>query len=286
MAADKATPESVNFMVKYGRGLICVPMTRERLDALSIPMMVQDETAPVTTAFTVTVDARWGVTTGISAHDRAATIRALVDPKARPEDLTRPGHILPLRAMPGGVLQCAGLAEAAVDLARLAGLSPVGVVCEVMDEDGKMARSPQLLQLARTHDLRLINIDDLITYRLAKEKLVRRVATTRLLTQFGEFTAVAYETSLDDRVSLALVMGDVANGSPVLVSIHFGCLIGDVFHSKRCGCGSHLEKALSIIRREGARGAGLYASRERWNRASKQDPRLRAPRPREGCSAG
>src|SRR3989441_5626122 len=190
MAADRVTPEAVNFMAKHGRGLICVPLLGERLDDLKISMMVSDNTAPMGTAFTVTVDARRGVTTGTSARDRAVTIRTLVDPAAIADDLTRPGHILPLRAMPGGVLRRAGHTEAAVDLARLAGCSPAGVICEVMDEDGGMARVPELMKLALTHRLKLITIKDLIEYRVRKEKLVRRVATTRLPTEFGDFTAI------------------------------------------------------------------------------------------------
>ncbi|MGH7262500.1 MAG: bifunctional 3,4-dihydroxy-2-butanone-4-phosphate synthase/GTP cyclohydrolase II [Candidatus Rokuibacteriota bacterium] len=261
MAADKVTPEAVNFMTKYGRGLICVPMVGERLDALQIFMMVSDNTAPMGTAFTVTVDARRGVTTGTSAHDRAVTIKTLVDPKTLPEDLTRPGHILPLRAMPGGVLRRAGHTEASVDLARLAGCSPAGVICEVMDDDGGMARVPQLLALARAHDLKVITITDLIEYRIRKEKLVRRVTTVRLPTELGEFTAVAYETTVDNRVPLALVVGDVADGRPVLVRVHSECLTGDVFGSKRCDCGSQLETALTIIQKEG-RGVFVYMRQE------------------------
>ncbi len=261
MAAEKATPEAVNFMAKHGRGLICAPMTGERLDALQISMMVSDNTAPMGTAFTVTVDARRGVTTGTSAYDRAVTIKTLVDPATRPDGLTRPGHVLPLRAMPGGVLRRAGHTEAAVDLARLAGLPPVGVICEVMDEDGGMARVPQLLGLARAHDLKAITIKDLIEYRIRKEKMVRRVATTHLPTEMGDFTAIAYETTVDDRVPLALVLGDVSDGKPVLVRVHSECLTGDVFGSQRCDCGSQLEKALAIIRREG-RGVFVYMRQE------------------------
>jgi 3,4-dihydroxy 2-butanone 4-phosphate synthase/GTP cyclohydrolase II len=261
MAAEKVTPEAVNFMAKHGRGLICVPMTGERLDALRISMMVQDNTAPMGTAFTVTVDARRGVTTGTSAYDRAVTIRALVDPATRPEDLTRPGHILPLRAMPGGVLRRAGHTEAAVDLARLAGFPAVGVICEVMDEEGGMARLPQLLALARSHHLGIITIKDLIEHRIRKEKLVRRVATTRLPTDWGEFTAIAYETTVDDRVPLALVLGDVGAGEPTLVRVHSECLPGDVFGCKRCDCGSQLQTSLAIIQREG-RGVFVYMRQE------------------------
>ncbi len=261
MAAEKVTPEAVNFMAKHGRGLICAPMSGERLDALQISMMVSDNTAPLGTAFTITVDARRGVTTGTSAYDRAVTIKTLVDPATRPDGLTRPGHVLPLRAMPGGVLRRAGHTEAAVDLARLAGLPPVGVICEVMDEDGGMARVPQLLALARAHNLKAITIKDLIEYRIRKEKMVRRVATTRLPTEMGDFTAIAYETTVDDRVPLALVLGDVSDGKPVLVRVHSECLTGDVFGSKRCDCGSQLETALAIIRREG-RGVFVYMRQE------------------------
>ncbi len=261
MAADRVTAEHVNFMAKHGRGLICVPMTGERLDMLNISMMVNENTAPMGTAFTVTVDARRGVTTGTSAPDRAVTIRTLVDPRTTADDLTRPGHILPLRAMPGGVLRRAGHTEAAVDLARLAGCSPAGVICEVMNEDGGMARVPELIRLAGAHGLKIITIKDLIEYRVRKEKLVRRVATTRLPTEFGDFTAIAYDTTVDSRVPLALVMGEVAGDAPVLVRVHSECLTGDVFHSRRCDCGSQLEKALSIIRAE-QRGVFVYMRQE------------------------
>ena len=261
MAADRVTAEHVNFMAKHGRGLICVPMTGERLDMLNISMMVNENTAPMGTAFTVTVDARRGVTTGTSAPDRAVTIRTLVDPRTTADDLTRPGHILPLRAMPGGVLRRAGHTEAAVDLARLAGGSPAGVICEVMNEDGGMARVPELVQLAGAHGLKMLTIKDLIEYRVRKEKLVRRVATTRLPTEFGDFTAIAYDTTVDSRVPLALVMGEVAGDAPVLVRVHSECLTGDVFHSRRCDCGSQLEKALSIIRTE-QRGVFVYMRQE------------------------
>jgi 3,4-dihydroxy 2-butanone 4-phosphate synthase/GTP cyclohydrolase II len=261
MAADKATPESVNFMAKHGRGIICMPMLGERLDELQVSMMVSDNTAPLGTAFTVSVDARRGVTTGTSAYDRAVTIRTLVDPRTRAEDLTRPGHVFPLRAMPGGVLRRAGHTEAAVDLARLAGCAPAGVICEVLDEDGGMARLPELMQLARTHGLKVITIKALIEYRIQKEKLVRRSATTRMPTDYGEFTLIAYETTVDDRVPLALVMGDVAGDEPTLVRVHSECLPGDVFGCRRCDCGSQLYKALALIEREG-RGILVYMRQE------------------------
>jgi 3,4-dihydroxy 2-butanone 4-phosphate synthase/GTP cyclohydrolase II len=261
MAADAATPEAVNFMAKYGRGLICVPMTGERLDELKIPMMVTDNTAPMGTAFTETVDARRGVTTGTSAYDRAVTILTLVDPGTRPEDLTRPGHIFPLRAMPGGVLRRAGHTEAAVDLARLAGRMPAGVICEILDESGGMARGPELAELAERFGLSLITIKDLIDYRRRHEKLVRRIATTRLPTEYGDFTVIAYETTVYNRIHLALTMGDVADDEPVLVRMHSECLTGDVFRSRRCDCGSQLEKALAMIQAEG-RGVVVYLRQE------------------------
>jgi 3,4-dihydroxy 2-butanone 4-phosphate synthase / GTP cyclohydrolase II len=261
MAAEKVTPEHVNFMAKHGRGIICTPMTAERLEQLKISMMVTDNTAPLGTAFTETVDARHGVSTGTSAYDRAVTIRVLVDPRSAPEDLTRPGHVFPLRAMPGGVLRRAGHTEAAVDLARLAGCAPAGVICEVMDEQGRMARVPELQDLADAHGLKIITIKDLIRYRVRTEKLVRRIATAPLPTKFGNFTAIAYDTTVDDRVPLALVMGDIAGSEPVLGRVHSECLTGDVFHSFRCDCGSQLEKSLAIVAAEG-RGFFIYMRQE------------------------
>ena len=261
MAADKATPEAVNFMAKFGRGLICVPMLGERLDELEIHMMVANNTAPMETAFTVTVDARRGVTTGTSAYDRAVTIRTLVDPAMGPRDLTAPGHIFPLRAMPGGVLRRAGHTEAAVDLARLAGGYPAGVICEVLDDDGGMARLPQLIDFARVHSLKMITIKALIEHRVRKEKLVRRIASAKLPTEFGEFTAVAYEASVESWAPLALVMGDVAGDAPVMVRMHSECLTGDVFRSNRCDCGDQLTKAMRIIGQEG-KGVIVYLRQE------------------------
>jgi 3,4-dihydroxy 2-butanone 4-phosphate synthase / GTP cyclohydrolase II len=261
MAADKATPEAVNFMIVHGRGLMCMPMLGERLEELQIPMMVSDNTAPLGTAFTVSVDARRGVTTGISAYDRAVTIRTLVNPLSRPDDLTRPGHIFPLKAMPGGVLRRAGHTEAAIDLARLAGCAPAGVICEVLNDEGGMARVQDLLALAKRHGLKCITIKDLIEYRIQKEKLVRRAAATQLPTEYGEFTCIAYETTVDDHLPLALVMGDVRGDDPVLVRVHSECLTADVFGSRRCDCGSQLHKALAIIEREG-RGILLYMRQE------------------------
>jgi 3,4-dihydroxy 2-butanone 4-phosphate synthase/GTP cyclohydrolase II len=261
MAADRATPEAINFMARYGRGLICVPLVGERLDALHIGMMVSENTAPMGTAFTVTVDAKRGVTTGTSAFDRALTIQALVDPATHPEDLARPGHILPLRSMPGGVLRRAGHTEAAVDLARLAGCSPAGVICEVMDDEGGMARLPELMALSRLHGLRLITIKDLIRYRLQKDRLVRRVAVTRLPTVHGAFTAIAYETTVDDRVAVALVAGEIRGDVPVMVRMHSECLTGDVFRSRRCDCGEQLDRALQVIAAAGT-GAVVYLRQE------------------------
>ncbi|MBI3455151.1 MAG: bifunctional 3,4-dihydroxy-2-butanone-4-phosphate synthase/GTP cyclohydrolase II [Candidatus Rokubacteria bacterium] len=261
MAADRVTPEAVNFMATHGRGLICVPLTGERLDELRIPMMVTDNTALMGTAFTDSVDAKRGVTSGTSAYDRAVTVRALVDPSTRPEDLARPGHVFPLRSMPGGVLRRAGHTEAAVDLARLAGCSPAGVICEVMDRQGGMARVPDLMGLAEEHGLRIITIKDLIRYRMQKDKLVRRAATTMVPTPYGTFTAIAYETTVDGRVVPALVMGEIRGDDPVLVRVHSECLTGDVFQSLRCDCGDQLRKALTIIAAEG-RGALVYMRQE------------------------
>jgi 3,4-dihydroxy 2-butanone 4-phosphate synthase/GTP cyclohydrolase II len=261
MAADKVTPEAVNFMVTHARGLMCVPMLGERLDALRLGMMVAENTAPMSTAFTVSVDARRGVTTGISAYDRAVTIRTLVDPQMTAADLVAPGHMFPLRAMEGGVLRRAGHTEAAVDLARMAGCYPAGVICEVLDDTGSMARLPQLLELARRHRLKVITIKDLIEYRTQKEKLVRRVASTRLPTDFGEFTAIAYEATVYSRVHFALVMGHVSGEEPVLVRMHSECLTGDVFHSLRCDCGPQLNLALSMIQKAG-RGVVVYLRQE------------------------
>ena len=251
MAADKATPEAVNFMAKYGRGLICVPMLGERLDELEIGMMVANNTAPMQTAFTVTVDARRGVTTGTSAYDRAVTIRTLVDPTMGARDLTAPGHIFPLRAMPGGVLRRAGHTEAAVDLARLAGCYPAGVICEVLDDDGGMARLPQLLDVAKTFDLKIITIKALIEHRVRKEKLVRRIGTAKMPTPWGEFTCIAFESTLDAEQHVAFVKGDIAGTADVLVRVHSECLTGDVFGSLRCDCGPQLDAAMKLVAEEG-----------------------------------
>jgi 3,4-dihydroxy 2-butanone 4-phosphate synthase/GTP cyclohydrolase II len=257
VAAEKVTPDTIAFMVRYTSGVICMPMMGERLDELHIPLMVSTNTDHQRTAFTVSVDARRGVTTGISAADRATTIRTMIDPETRPEDVLRPGHVFPLRYREGGVLRRAGHTEAAVDLARLAGLAPAGVLCETVNDDGTMARLPDLARFAQTHDLRLISIADLIEYRRRREVLVERVATAQLPTTWGEFRAFAYESVVDGRTHVALVLGDVGDGADVMTRVHSECLTGDVFGSLRCDCGSQLERALELIGKEG-RGVVLY----------------------------
>ncbi len=260
MAAEKVTPEAINFMATYGRGLICMPIVGERLDALEIHPMVPQNTESFETAFTVSVDAAT-VTTGISAFERAETIRTILDPRTKPSDLRRPGHVFPLRAKEGGVLRRAGHTEAAVDLARLAGLYPAGVICEIMNDDGTMARVPQLFEFARRHGLKIITIADLIEYRRRTEKLIRKVASTALPTKYGEFTAVAYESILDHNCHLALVKGEIDPERPVLTRVHSECLTGDVFGSLRCDCGEQLARALQMIAAEGT-GVFLYMRQE------------------------
>ncbi|MBN1780293.1 bifunctional 3,4-dihydroxy-2-butanone-4-phosphate synthase/GTP cyclohydrolase II [bacterium] len=260
-AADSITPEIVNFMAKYGRGLICVSMTGERLDRLDLRPMVHENTAKMKTGFTVSVDAVQNTTTGISAHDRAHTIRTLVDPKTQPGDLARPGHIFPLRAETGGVLCRAGHTEAVVDIARLAGLSPAGVLCEIMDEDGTMARLPRLLELAERFNLGVVTIRDLIAYRSVHDTLVKRVVSTKLPTQYGDFTLHLYESSIDTHHHLALVKGDVQKDKSVLVRVHSECLTGDVLGSLRCDCGDQLRLSLKAIQKEGS-GIFLYMRQE------------------------
>ena len=261
MAADKATPEAVNFMAKHGRGLICVPMTAERLDELKISMMVSDNTAPLGTAFTVTVDARRGVTTGTSAYDRAVTIRTMVDADSGPEDLTRPGHILPLRAMPGGVLRRAGHTEAAVDLARMAGLQSAGVLCEILQDDGTMARLPELMEFHKKHGLRICTIQSLIAYRRVREKLVELEQIVKMPTDYGDFDLHLYRSKLDGQHHLALVKGRIEKNKPALVRVHSQCLTGDVFASRRCDCGNQLHAALRQIQEEG-NGVLVYMRQE------------------------
>ena len=261
MAAEKVTPDAINFMAVHGRGLICMPVTGERLDELHIPMMVRDNTSKFTTAFTVSVEAKEGTSTGISAADRAQTVRTIVDPKTRPDDLLMPGHMFPLRARDGGVLVRAGQTEAAVDLARLAGLYPAGVLCEIMNEDGTMARLPQLEKMAEKWELKIVSVADLIAYRRRHEKLVHRVAEAKLPTRYGEFTAIAYRSDIDADEHLALVMGDISTGEPVLVRVHSECLTGDVFGSLRCDCGDQIALAMENIASEG-RGVFLYMRQE------------------------
>src|SRR4029079_11885235 len=260
-AAQFATPEAVNFMATHGRGLICLALTDERCNELGLNLMAAKNEAPFQTAFTVSVEAREGVTTGISAADRARTIQVAIDPHSGPEDLVQPGHVFPLRAKDGGVLERTGQTEAAVDLARLAGLIPAGVICEVMNEDGTMARVPDLVGYCATHDLKMVTVADLIAYRRRTEKLVERIVSTRLPTAFGEFTAVGYRSLIDDKHHVAMVKGDVAGAEDVLVRVHSECLTGDVFHSMRCDCGEQLEAALALIEAEG-RGVLLYLSQE------------------------
>jgi 3,4-dihydroxy 2-butanone 4-phosphate synthase/GTP cyclohydrolase II len=261
MAAEFVTPEAVNFMAAHGRGLICLSITAERAEKMHLIPMVRSNTSRFGTAFTVTIEAREGVTTGISAADRAHTMRVAIDPRSGPEDLVQPGHVFPLIAKPGGVLARAGQTEAAVDLARLAGLTPAGVICEVMNEDGTMARVPDLLKYCERHGLKMITVANLIRYRRRNEKLVRPVAVVQMPTQFGDFVAHGYESMLDGGQHLALVKGDVAGKEDVLVRVHSECLTGDVFHSMRCDCGEQLAAALERIEQEGS-GVLLYMRQE------------------------
>ena len=243
-AAEKVTAETINFMIREGRGLVCLPMTAGRLKELDIPLMVEQNTARYGTAFTVSVEARNGVSTGISAADRATTIRTAVDPRSRAEDLVRPGHVFPLMAQPGGVLSRAGQTEAAVDLARLAGLTPAGVICEIVKEDGTMARVPDLRRFAKQHGLLMVSIADLIEYRIRNDRTIRRVATPVLPTEWGEFRLIAYECDQDKETHLALVAGEWKDDEAVLVRVHSECLTGDVFGSRRCDCGLQLHHAM------------------------------------------
>jgi len=261
MAAEKVTPEAINFMAKHGRGLICLPMTGERLDELEIPLMVERNSTRFETAFCVAIEAKRGTSTGISAADRAATVRAAINPGTKPSDLARPGHIFPLRARDGGVLVRAGQTEAAVDLARIAGLSPAGVICEIMNDDGTMARVPALTRFTKRHKLLMITIADLISYRMRTEGLVTKVAEADLPTDYGPFRIHGFESMIDKETHLALVCGEIGQGDDVLVRVHSKCLTGDVFHSARCDCGSQLEAALQQIARAG-RGVLLYLNQE------------------------
>ncbi len=261
IAAEKVTPEAINFMARYGRGLICLSMTPERLDELEVPLMVSQNTSRFETAFCVPIEAKGRTTTGISAQDRAATVLTAIDPATKPHDLARPGHMFPLRARSGGVMERAGQTEAAVDMARIAGLYPAGVICEIMNEDGTMARLPELSKFAKKHGLLMITIADLIKYRIRTESLVKRVATAKLPTDFGDFQMHVFVNQLDKKEHVALVRGDISSGKDVLVRVHSSCLTGDVLHSVRCDCGAQLDAALKLIADEG-RGILLYLNQE------------------------
>jgi 3,4-dihydroxy 2-butanone 4-phosphate synthase/GTP cyclohydrolase II len=257
MAAEKITPEAINFMAKFGRGLICLAMTESRCDELSLPQMSPRNTSSFSTAFTESIDARRGTTTGISAPDRATTILAAIDPKTRPEDLARPGHVFPLRARDGGVLVRAGQTEASVDLARIAGLYPAGVICEIMNDDGTMARVPQLIEFCRQHGLKLLTIADLVRYRMQHERYVHRLAESPLVTRYGEFRMVVYSSRVGDELHVALIRGELEGDAPPLVRVHSNCLTGDVFASEACDCHDLIEQSLRMIAAED-RGVFLY----------------------------
>ncbi|HAM51665.1 MAG TPA: bifunctional 3,4-dihydroxy-2-butanone-4-phosphate synthase/GTP cyclohydrolase II [Nitrospiraceae bacterium] len=261
MAAEKVTSAAINFMAKYGRGLICLSLSPQRVEELGLPMMTDENTSQFGTAFTVSIEAKKGVTTGISAADRATTILTAIDPKTRPEDLARPGHIFPLRAKPGGVLQRAGQTEGSVDLARFAGLSPAGVICEIMSDDGTMARVPELMEFASRHALRIVTVKDLIHHRIRTDRFIRRVSDINLPTDFGEFRAIAYTNDMDNNVHIALVKGNIRPEDAVLVRVHSECLTGDVFGSKRCDCGEQLHRAMERIDKE-RKGVILYMRQE------------------------
>jgi len=261
MAAEKVTPEAINFMAKYGRGLICLSLAPEIVEQLNLPLMVYDNRSPFKTAFTISVEARHGVTTGISAADRAHTIRTAVADDARPEDLVQPGHVFPLRARRGGVLFRTGQTEGSVDLARLAGLKPAGVICEIMNDDGTMARLPDLEKFAEKHDLRIATVADIIAYRMRKESFVHQAAETVLPTPFGNFRAIAFVNDIDDYEHLALVKGQIDSEKEILVRVHSQCLTGDVFGSFRCDCGAQLQKAMELVQKEGL-GVILYMQQE------------------------
>jgi len=261
MAAEKITPEAINFMATFGRGLVCLSATAERLDELKIYPMVTDSSAHLETAYTVSIDAKDKTSTGISAYDRASTVLSFIDPEAKPEDFMRPGHVFPLRARQGGVLVRAGHTEAAVDLAKLAGIYPAGVICEIMNEDGSMARVPDLLKFARKHELKIFTVAGLIEHRRRKEKLIRHVATTQLPTAYGDFELHAYETAIDEETHIALTTGDLTGDESLLVRVHSQCLTGDTFGSLRCDCGAQLDKAMEMIQQEG-RGILVYMQQE------------------------
>ena len=261
MAAEKVTPQTINFMAKHARGLICLALTPERVEELQLPPQAAENTASFGTAFTVSIDARRDISTGISAADRATTIRTAIDPKSKPSDLARPGHIFPLKADRGGVLKRAGQTEGSVDLARLAGLYPAGVLCEIMNDDGTMARVPELTEFAKRHRLKMVTVKALIEYRMRRETFVKRVANAKLPTVFGEFEAVVFENEVDNGTHVALVKGRVDDGAPTLVRVHSGCLTADVFGSLRCDCRDQLHRAMEIIQKEG-HGVLLYLNQE------------------------
>ena len=261
MAAQFCTPDAINFMATHGRGLICLALTGERCDELGLDLMAAKNESPFQTAFTVSIEAREGITTGISAHDRAHTVQVAIDPSSRPQDLVQPGHIFPLKAKDGGVLERTGQTEAAVDLARLAGLNPSGVICEVMNDDGTMARVPDLELYCQKHGLKMVTVADLIAYRRRNDKLIERVVETNLPTKFGEFNVVGFRSLVDDKHHVAMVKGEIDGQEDVLVRVHSECLTGDVFHSLRCDCGQQLEDALARIEDEG-RGVPLYLAQE------------------------
>jgi len=261
IAAEKVNPQLINFMAAHARGLICMPIIGKRLDELQIPPMVQENTSKFTTAFAVSIEAKNKTTSGISAFDRSVTVKAVLDPKTKAEDIARPGHMFPLRAREGGVLVRAGHTEAVVDMAKMAGLYPAGVICEILNEDGSMARLPQLEIIAEKYGIKIVSIADLITYRRKYERLVQRVAEARFPTKYGDFTIMAYKSTVDTDEHVALVLGDVADGKPVLVRVHSECVTGDVFGSLRCDCGEQVQMAMNMIAKEG-KGVFLYMRQE------------------------
>lgn len=261
MAAERITPEAINFMAKYGRGLICLSLTPQRVEELNLPMMTDDNTSQFGTAFTVSIEAKKGVTTGISAADRATTILTAINPEMRPDDLARPGHIFPLRARPGGVLQRTGQTEGSVDLARLAGLYPAGVICEIMSDDGTMARVPELMDVAKRHSLKIVTVKDLIHYRIRTDRFIKRISDIKLPTEYGEFRAIAYSNDMDSNIHIAITKGDIKPEEAVLVRVHSECLTGDVLGSKRCDCGEQLHRAMEMVNKAG-KGVILYMRQE------------------------
>ena len=262
MAAEYVTPDDITFMATYGRGLICVPMTADKLESLNLPLMVQNNTATLSTAFTVSVDVLEGATTGISSFDRAATVKSLIDPSTKPEDLARPGHVFPLRYQEGGVLVRAGQTEAVVDLAKLAGLSPAGVICEIVSDDGTMARKPELEVFSQKHGVGIVTVADIIAYRREHEKIIERVADARIPTKYGEMNAVSYRSLVDTDEHVALVKGNINSDAPVLVRVHSECLTGDVFGSLRCDCGEQMQMSIQMIGEEQGSGVFLYMRQE------------------------